>query len=91
MKRLLSKLTFVCICNSSRYIETTGQELSQITGPGTGGYVPEWEELMQSFFEAGQWIEMEEVYTLTNTTSTNVTGSKLVELKQTLAKLESEQ
>jgi hypothetical protein len=65
------------------YIETkAGHELSNITGPGTDGYVPEWEELMKSFFEAGEWVEMEEVYTLTPTTSTNVTGDALAKLKE---------
>jgi L-rhamnose mutarotase len=73
------------------YIEiASGEELSDITGPGTDGYVPEWEELMQSFFETGQWIEMEEIYTLTQDTSTNATGEKLTELKSILEKLENE-
>ena len=45
---------------------------------------------MQSFFETGQWIEMEEIYTLTQDTSTNATGEKLTELKSILEKLENE-
>ena len=67
------------------YIETNGEDLSKITGPGTKGYVPEWEELMQSFFEKGEWVLMEEVYTLSPTTSTNVSGEALVQLKQEIA------
>jgi L-rhamnose mutarotase len=70
------------------YIETTGADLATITGPGTDGYVPEWEELMQSFFEAGQWVEMDEIYTLTSNTSTNATGEQLVALKKKLENLE---
>jgi hypothetical protein len=42
---------------------------------------------MQSFFEAGEWVLMEEVYTLTPSTSTNVTGDALAQIKQDIAKI----
>lgn len=33
--------------------------------------VDKWEKLMNTYFEAGEWVDMKEVYTLTPTSSTN--------------------
>ena len=30
-----------------------------------------WETLMKTYFEAGEWVDMQEVYTLTPSSSTN--------------------
>jgi hypothetical protein len=44
---------------------------------------------MNSFFAKGEWALMEEIYTLTPTTSTNVTGAEaLATIKSELAALE---
>ena len=75
------------------YIETQdGVVLGEVTGPGSGYWgshpdVPAWEELMQSFFEAGEWVEMDEVYNLAP--STNLTGDALVKLKEEIAAVEA--
>ena len=74
------------------YIETKdGVALGDVTGPGSAYWssdpdVPKWEELMESFFEAGEWVEMDEVYNLTP--STNVTGKELENLRQEIAAAE---
>ena len=74
------------------FIETAdGVDLGKVTGPGTDSYVPEWEELMQSFFEGGvQWVPMEELYTLTPTTSTNAKGDEKEKIRQRILTLEAE-
>lgn len=71
-----------------------GIELNEVTGPHSAYWrshksVPEWETLMNSFFAKGEWALMEEIYTLTPTTSTNVTGAEaLATIKSELAALE---
>ena len=59
------------------YIEVKrGVDLGRVTGHDSPYWasdttVPEWEEMMEAYFESGQWEEMDVVYTLTSSTSTN--------------------
>ena len=57
-------------------------DLGQVTGENSSYWssspdVPKWEILMQSFFEAGEWVEMDVVYNLNP--STNVQGEEALE------------
>ena len=74
-------------------IETpAGVELAEVTGEGSPYWnshadVPKWELLMRSFFEAGAWVEMEQIYNLNP--SSNVTGAALEQLKADIAAAEA--
>lgn len=74
-------------------IETPdGIELGAVTGEGSAYWnshpdVPKWELLMRSFFEAGEWVEMDQVYNLNP--SSNVTGDALEQLKADIAAAEA--
>ena len=57
-------------------------DLGQVTGENSSYWssspdVPKWETLMRSFFEAGEWVEMDVVYNLNP--STNVQGEEALE------------
>lgn len=62
------------------YIEADAQlDMGKDLGAGSdyrsNRRVKEWEELMNTFFETGSWEQLQELYTLTPSTSTNTLPS----------------
>ena len=76
-------------------IETPqGIKLEEVTGEGSEYWashadVPKWELLMRSFFEAGEWKEMDQVYNLNP--SSNLTGEALEKLMADIAAAEAQE